>query len=997
MQDSTITYRVTTTGIAEAEAKFNALGATIKNVTINQNGSVTATGNLSREQADLANSTARAAAATDKASKSQSSYFAHIAKTTIQSALVNKLFLGMVTAAGDAVKQVDLFNNFPASMAALGLSSKDASVALTTLRDYVAQVGGNLTTATTSVARFAEVTKNVKAATAEFVGVNNALIAGGAGAEVQSNALEQLIQAYSRGVPQLIEWRSLMVAMPAQLNQVAKAMNFTNAQALGEALTNGKVSMQDFVTELTKLSTGTGPIAQQAIARMQGIQFAANVMQNALTNGLAAIYQAVGRNNIIAFFNFLTQVIIVLSQWVVILINDLISLFNWISGVFGGPQISHFSGEAAGAADAIGAGAENANSMADGLGNAADNAAKINKSLASFDKMNVLPDKTSGSGGSGGTGGGGAGGVDPATAGALGDIFDGLGKKMQEISGWAKIFAGILAGILALKFGKALLKDFNDTIKTIQDANKNAKAFGNTLKSLGEKAAAAFKGQDTKTAESAGKGIGSAILNGLATAIGAGAKQIWKYLLVPLGGALAAGLSAIGVFVAGLVGVTVAAGSALAIAIGAIVVLIVAAVLFGIYLIWKNWDKIWSWMKDVAAAVWDWIKGAAKATADFFVGIWNGVVNFFKGIWNGIKAGFDAVWNFIKQHAAFFEILFAPLIFAVAIVIIVISALVAVFRWVFDQLVAIFSAAPGFFSGIFQAAWDFIVAIWNGVVAFFQAVWDGIVAVFSVVVAFYVGIFKAAWDAIVLIWTVVSGWFDTYVWQPLVTLFTPVVNFFTDLFTRAWDGIKAVWAFVSGFFSDVWTNVKNAFGDVAGWFAGVFQNAWNRITSVFSGLWYWFKTNVWDRIVSVFTTIGTVVGDAVTGGFKAVVNGVLRGVSGIWNGFINLLNGAINTINNIPGVNLPKVATWNPTYLAKGGIVNQPTLAMIGENGQEAVMPLQNNTEWIDTLASKLNSKQGNGQPVQLVVQIGEDKIATKIIDLINEKTQMSGRNAIYV
>jgi hypothetical protein len=72
-------------------------------------------------------------------------------------------------------------------------------------------------------------------------------------------------------------------------------------------------------------------------------------------------------------------------------------------------------------------------------------------------------------------------------------------------------------------------------------------------------------------------------------------------------------------------------------------------------------------------------------------------------------------------------------------------------------------------------------------------------------------------------------------------------------------------------------------------------------------------------------------------------------------------------------------------------------MAIIGESGSEAVMPLENNTEWIDTLASKLNNKQGDGQPVQLVVQIGEEKVASKLIDLINEKTNMSGRNVIYV
>lgn len=47
------------------------------------------------------------------------------------------------------------------------------------------------------------------------------------------------------------------------------------------------------------------------------------------------------------------------------------------------------------------------------------------------------------------------------------------------------------------------------------------------------------------------------------------------------------------------------------------------------------------------------------------------------------------------------------------------------------------------------------------------------------------------------------------------------------------------------------------------------------------------------------------------------------------------------------------------TKLATGGVVNSPTLAMVGEAGKEAVVPLENNTEWLDKLANKLASKMG--------------------------------------
>ena len=46
--------------------------------------------------------------------------------------------------------------------------------------------------------------------------------------------------------------------------------------------------------------------------------------------------------------------------------------------------------------------------------------------------------------------------------------------------------------------------------------------------------------------------------------------------------------------------------------------------------------------------------------------------------------------------------------------------------------------------------------------------------------------------------------------------------------------------------------------------------------------------------------------------------------------------------------------------LANGGIVNSPTMAMIGEAGKEAVVPLENNTAWLDKLADKLATKMGS-------------------------------------
>lgn len=122
-------------------------------------------------------------------------------------------------------------------------------------------------------------------------------------------------------------------------------------------------------------------------------------------------------------------------------------------------------------------------------------------------------------------------------------------------------------------------------------------------------------------------------------------------------------------------------------------------------------------------------------------------------------------------------------------------------------------------------------------------------------------------------------------------------------------------------------------------------------------------------------------GEAIKGG----VNGIIR----MWNNF------SIPPVNILGKEVTPRIHFPDIPYLAKGGIVSSPTMAMVGEAGTEAVMPLENNTGWIDDLASKLNGR--SGAPVNLTIQIGEEQIVDTVIDLINDKTNMTGQNVITV
>lgn len=94
----------------------------------------------------------------------------------------------------------------------------------------------------------------------------------------------------------------------------------------------------------------------------------------------------------------------------------------------------------------------------------------------------------------------------------------------------------------------------------------------------------------------------------------------------------------------------------------------------------------------------------------------------------------------------------------------------------------------------------------------------------------------------------------------------------------------------------------------------------------------------------------------------------------------NMVNSLIDTINSKVIAKLDfkvKAPSWlgGGTFgwkapriprLAKGGMIDSPTIAMIGEAGKEVVLPLENNTQALDLIASKLASKIGYSNSTSL-------------------------------
>ena len=356
---------------------------------------------------------------------------------------ISKAIGAITSTLGDAVSRVDTLNNFPRVMGNLGISAEDAQKSIDYMSQKLVGLPTTLDTAASAVQRLTAANGNVKASTEMFLAMNNAIIAGGAPAQVQASAIEQLSQAYAKGKPDMMEWRNMMTAMPAQLKQVAQYMGYASSNQLGEALRSGTVSMNDFMKAMIELNqngaNGIKPFSEQALGAAGGIETAITNMKTAFTRGLADIMNAIGQSNIAGFFQMITNAINAAIPYVVGFVKVMVMAVSWIGSLFGGggkkaegmKKAVDSVGKSVGG---VGAGAAGAGKQ---LGGAAGQAKKLKKELAglaAFDEMNVLKEPEDNSGGGGGGGDAGGGGMDMSGLDFdLGDMDKGA-SKADEIA-----------------------------------------------------------------------------------------------------------------------------------------------------------------------------------------------------------------------------------------------------------------------------------------------------------------------------------------------------------------------------------------------------------------------------------------------------------------------------------------------------------------------------------------------------------------------------------
>ena len=226
-----------------------------------------------------------------------------------------------------------------------------------------------------------------------------------------------------------------------------------------------------------------------------------------------------------------------------------------------------------------------------------------------------------------------------------------------------------------------------------------------------------------------------------------------------------------------------------------------------------------------------------------------------------------------------------------------------------------------------------------------------------------------------------------------------VTEVFTNIKTAISDKITEAKNKVTEIFNNIKTTISNAV-----------NNAKDTISNVFNNI----KTNITNTLNNVKTTVSTIF-DNVKNSIKTKIESARDTVKGV----IDKIKGFFNFKFEWPKIPMPhfsispagwkigdllkgSIPSLSISWYAKGGVFDDPTLfgfgngmlGGLGENGAEAIVPLEKNTEWMNVLANKLSERMNaNNSPI--IMQVDGKTFAQISVDSINQLTRQRGSLAL--
>lgn len=226
--------------------------------------------------------------------------------------------------------------------------------------------------------------------------------------------------------------------------------------------------------------------------------------------------------------------------------------------------------------------------------------------------------------------------------------------------------------------------------------------------------------------------------------------------------------------------------------------------------------------------------------------------------------------------------------------------------------------------------------------------------------------------------------------------------------------IKGINALVGGICKSLPALIEAIFSIIKNLFKGLFEYIKVSMFGRFVGDMGANISNAAKRAVSKLESMK----DSIIGVFDRIKSGITNKINAARDGVRNAIEKIKSFFNftwSLPKIKMPhfkmtgefslsppSVPKFSVDWYARGGVFDKPTLFTsggrlggLGEAGAEAIVPLENNTQWLDKIADRLSDKLGGGR--NIVLQVDGKTFGQISVDSINALTKQTGNLPLVI
>lgn len=434
---------------------------------------------------------------------------------------------------------------------------------------------------------------------------------------------------------------------------------------------------------------------------------------------------------------------------------------------------------------------------------------------------------------------------------------------------------------------------------------------------------------------------------------------------------------------------------------------------------------IWNSLKEGFKSIWDNLKIAIQPIIDSFLGLKDKLVEV-----GGMLGDFiGSLVSKIKDVASKIKDFVSGIINSDAFQT-VIGVLSKIGEIILSVVIPEFKGMLHNISTILQGVWKVIVSVFNAVVNSFSAGISGFIDIVTGCIDIIVGIITDSPERINQgLGTIIGAFVNMGIVliDGLVNVVVTALNALIDVvgsilesilhvFASVWnsirDVVRTVLSAIVNFVAPKVIAIKNYLSNGMENIRTTVKTIWTNIKSVFSEAF----GSIIQKVSSSLNTVSNYFSsklEKVTSTVSRVFNGIKDTISKIMDKAKDIVSGAISKITgffsgaklSFPKIKLPhfsiqgkfslkppSVPKFGVNWYAKGGVFDSPSVIGVGEDGQEAVMPLEKNTGWISVLASKvgslINSKSSDSGALYTVSN-AVSSLVSKVPNLLGAVTKL--------